>query len=338
MNYKLKQSVEYRHMQGGHCESSAVSSIITNYGMDLSEPMAFGISSSLMFVYLPFIKIWGLPLVSYRVKPRNIINGVQKTLGIRFFTKTYDDQDQAMRELDELLDQKKPVGLQVSASFLGYFNQMFNMPFNGHTTILYGREGDEYLVSDPIFDRTTRATRDQVRQARFAIGQNAPRGFIFYPEYFPETIDYRKAIRKAVNKTVTMMLQPMFPYVGVKAIYTMVKKIKSLNTCPDKKYVRKLLGNIVRFQEEVGTGGGGFRFIYAAFLKEASELLNMPALLDASRKMVEVGDLWRQAALSCAGIIKGRDDTYNTLPIAEAFRKCADAEKEMYLTLKKIKW
>lgn len=338
MNYKIKQVVDYNHFQGGHCESAGVSSIVTNYGMDLSEPMAFGISNSIMFLYFPYVKVWGMPLISYRMTPRSIINGVQKNLGIRFFTKTYKDEEEAMNELDALLDRKKPVGLQVSASFLAYFCPDFNMPFNAHTTIIYGREGGEYLVSDPIFEFTTRATREQVRLSRFARGMNAPRGFMFYPEYFPENIDYRKAVKKSIKKTVTMMLQPMFPWIGIKGIYAMARAIARLGKNPNKKYIRNYLGNIMTFQEEVGTGGGGFRYIYAAFLKEASELLNMPELLEASRKMVKVGDLWRQAALSCAKVFKGKSETIETKPIAEAFRECAKAEKEVYLFLKKLKW
>lgn len=338
MNHKLRQNVEWTHYQGGHCESAGVSSLVTNYGLDLSEPMAFGVSNSIMFIYFPFVKVWGMPLISYRMMPRSIINGVQKNLGIRFFTRTYKDQDLAMKDLDDLLDRGKPVGLQVSASFLAYFCPDFNMPFNAHTTIIYGREGDEYLVSDPIFEYTTRVTRDQVRKARFALGQNAPRGYCFFPEYFPETIDYRKAIRKAIKKSVTMMLQPMMPWVGIKAINTMARRIEKLNGSPDTKYVKNYLGNIMTFQEEVGTGGGGFRFIYAAFLKEASELLRMPELLEASRKMVAVGDLWRQAALGCAKAFREKAGSIDTLPIAAAFRECAKAEKDVYLMLKKIRW
>ena len=33
------------------------------------------------------------------------------------------------------------------------------------------------------------------------------------------------------------------------------------------------LAQMIRMQEEIGTGGGGFRFIYGAFLEEAAEVL-----------------------------------------------------------------
>ena len=33
------------------------------------------------------------------------------------------------------------------------------------------------------------------------------------------------------------------------------------------------LGQVVRMLEEIGTGGAGFRFIYAAFLQESAKIL-----------------------------------------------------------------
>src|SRR5690625_7152786 len=53
-------------------------------------------------------------------------------------------------------------------------------------------------------------------------------------------------------------------------------------------------------QEEIGTGGAGFRFIYASFLQEAAQLLNDPALERASESMTDVGDSWRNFALAVA--------------------------------------
>ena len=50
-------------------------------------------------------------------------------------------------------------------------------------------------------------------------------------------------------------------------------------------------GNVLvngrRMQEEIGTGGAGFRFLYAAFLQEAGEKLNRADLLKASLPTIE---------------------------------------------------
>lgn len=330
----------YKHLQGGHCESGSVSSIVTNYGFDLSEPMAFGIASNIGFVYLPFVKIWGRPLIAWRMLPQSIVKGVQKRLGIRFCVKTYDynHEEEAMDELDRLLDEGRPVGMQVSIAYLEYFLGDFRLPNNTHMTIVSGREGDEYLINDPLWDCPTRVRREDLRKARFSRGPNAPKGFMFYPLEFPETIDYKRAVKKSIKRVQFMMLQPMFPYYGVLGIKTFARAIRRLQKNPDKKYVRGMIGHFVLFQEEVGTGGGGFRYMYAAFLREAYDLLKIPELLEASKKFTAIGDKWRLAAASCGKFIQGKTDEVDLEKAARLYRECGEEEKEAYLLLKKIRW
>lgn len=328
----------YKHYQGGHCESGSVSSIVTNYGFNLSEPMAFGISSNIGFVYLPFVKIWGRPLIAWRMLPQSIVKGVQKRLGIKFCIKIYDNELEAMDELDRLLDEGKPVGIQGSVAYLKYFLGEFRIPNNSHMTIVTGREGDEYLINDPLWDHATRVHRDDLQMARFSKGPQAPKGFMFYPIGLPETVDYKKAIKKAVKHVPFMMLQPMFPYYGVLGIKTFARMVKRLQKNPDIKAVRGLFYHIVLFQEEVGTGGGGFRYMYAAFLREAYDILKIPDLLEASKKFNAIGDLWRQAASSCGKFIQGKTDEVDLNKTADIYFECAKQEKEAYLMLKKIRW
>jgi len=330
----------YRHYQGGHCESGSVSSVVTNYGFDLSEPMAFGISSNIGFVYLPFVKIWGRPLISWRMLPQSIVKGVQKRLGIKFCIKTYDynQEEEAMKELDRLLDEGKPVGIQGSVAYLKYLLGEFRIPNNSHMTIVTGKEGDEYLINDPLWDHMTRVHRDDLKMARFSRGPQAPKGFMFYPLEFPETIDYKKAIRKSIKRVLFMMLQPMFPYYGILGIKTFARMIQRLQKNPNTKFVRGLFYHIVLFQEEVGTGGGGFRYIYAAFLREAYDILKIPELLEASKKFVAIGDKWRLAASTCGKFIQGKTDEVDLEKTAQLYRECAEEEKAAYLLLKKIKW
>ena len=334
----IKKVTEYNLIQGGHCETAGVASIVTNHGFDLSEPMAFGVSSGITFFCLSLIKIWNNPMISFRMAPGSIVKGVQKRLGIRFIIKRYKDQEEAMTELDRLVGSGQPVGLQVCLAYLPYVQPDFRIYFNAHTIIIFGKEGDEYLVSDPAFDKFTRIKRDPLKRARFAKGVNAPNGFMFYPVYLPSEVDYKQAVKKAIRFTVMMMLQPMFNFVGIRAIYAIAKRIEKMQGRADKKKIRNFLSHLVLFQEEIGTGGGGFRFMYAAFLQEAYERIKIPELLEASKMMVAAGDLYRKAAVSCAKIIKGKQETYDLKLIADLYRECAKAEKEIYLLLKKIKW
>ncbi len=321
------------HRQAAHCESGVVSSLLRNRGLDLSEAMVFGLSSALMFSYLPFVKINGMPLVSYRNIPRGIIRGIQGRLGIRFKTVTYRDQRHAHEELMSFTDCGHAVGLQTSVYWLPYFPPEMRFQFNAHNLIVYGRRNGELLVSDPVFDHVVLIRPEDLQNARFTKGILAPRGYLYYPEDIPVDIDMGQAIRRSIRKTVFMML-PSPPPFGVRGIHCLANKIERLEKSTDKRYIKLLLGHIVRMQEEIGTGGGGFRYLYAAFLDEASRILSLAELAEASRKMTEAGDLWRAFALAAVGYIK---DKGITLPeIAAQIRRCAEAEKDLFTFLKAV--
>jgi hypothetical protein len=92
----------------------------------------------------------------------------------------------------------------------------------------------------------------------------------------PVKIDYEKAIPAAIKRNVRVMTGAPLPFIGVRGIRYMGKQLLKLECDATKRtqYLPLYLGHIVRMQEEIGTGGAGFRFIYAAFLREASRLLN----------------------------------------------------------------
>ena len=48
--------------------------------------------------------------------------------------------------------------------------------FNGHNLVVYGKEGDNYLISDPIMEGTHVMDSYQLERVRFAKGALAPRG------------------------------------------------------------------------------------------------------------------------------------------------------------------
>ena len=333
-----KKNREFTHYDAAHCESGAIRSLLLNFGMNISEPMVFGVSSGIIFFYFPPVKVWGHPLISFRMPPRSMLKTIQKRLGIKFVMKTYKDEQQGMDELDALLAEGCPVGLQVCVSYLSYLKLEFRTFFNGHMLLIYGKDGDDYLVSDTFVDRPMRIKADNLRKARFQKGVFAPHGSMFYPVETPEEIDYKSAIKKAVKYTASRMLQPLFPLLGIKGIYTLARKIEKLNRQPDKKFARSFLANLLMFQEEVGTGGGGFRYLYAAFLQEASDLLGIPGLELAKNKMIETAELMRRIALMCAKIVKAKQDDCDLMSVAALVREWAKSEKEVYLILKKIKW
>ncbi|HMK06484.1 MAG TPA: DUF4872 domain-containing protein, partial [Flavobacterium sp.] len=90
-------------------------------------------------------------------------------------------------------------------------------------------------------------------------------------------------------------------------------------------------------QEEIGTGGGGFRFIYAAFLQEAAAVLENDKLKGLSAEMTLIGDLWRDFAVNASRVYKNRstqEDVYNT--IADELLNIADKEEVFFKKLRDL--
>lgn len=93
---------------------------------------------------------------------------------------------------------------------------------------------------------------------------------------------------------------------GAKGIAYTGRQIKKWKNKLGDEKARTYLAQLVRMQEEIGTGGGGFRFIYGAFLQQAYQYLPMDELLDVSKQITATGDQWRDAAIQASGIYKGR--------------------------------
>jgi len=327
--------IEFTHQQSAHCENGVVSNLMRYNGFDISEPMVFGIGSGLLFVNLPFLKVNHGPAISYRGIPGSIFNRFAKRTGIKIKREKFRDPLKAKVRLDESLDRNIPVGLQVGVFNLPYFPDEFRFHFNAHNLVVYGRDGDDYLVSDPVMEHVTRLSSRDLNKVRFAKGVYAPRGHLYYPVEFPEKLVLEKAIVKGIRQTCKDMLAPI-PIIGIRGIrYT----AKSVRKWPEKKGIKTAnhyLGQIVRMQEEIGTGGGGFRFIYGAFLQEAADMLNMPELKTLSGEITEIGDAWRDFAIDASRIYKNRnvkDNAYND--IADQMEMIADREERFFKKLRK---
>ncbi len=326
--------IDFTHHQSAHCENGVVSNLMKYNGFEVSEPMVFGIGSGLLFCYIPFLKVNHAPAISYRSMPGTIFNRFAKRVGIKIKREKFKNRKQAQARLDENLKNNNPVGLQVGVYNLSYFPDEYRFHFNAHNLVVYGKENSTYLISDPVMENVTTLTAKELEKVRFAKGALAPKGHIYYPINFPKDISLEKAIIKGIKQTCNDMLAPI-PIVGVKGIKTVAKLIRKWPKTKGTKVANHYLGQIVRMQEEIGTGGGGFRYIYAAFLQESGKLLNNDKLLELSKEMTLIGDLWRDFAVDASRIYKNRSnktDGYNT--IAMQLEHIADLEKELFKALK----
>jgi len=325
----------FPHTQSAHCESGVAANLLTHRGLPVSEAMAFGIGSGIFFGYLPFIRINGLPLVTYRAAAGHILKKIAAIPGVNLVAKKFRHRAEAMAELDQALTAGIPVGLQTGVFWLPYFPRALRFHFNAHNLVVYGKEGDEYLISDPVFPAPVRCPSEDLVRARFASGALAPKGKMYYLQHVPQQLDLPPLIVQGIYSASRMMLASPFPLIGVKGIRFLANRLLKWPQRLGTERADLHLGHVVRMQEEIGTGGGGFRFMYAAFLKEGADIMRAPQLHDLAATFTTAGDTWREFAAKAARICKGRalpDDTYPAM--AECMHRCAALETEVFTQLR----
>lgn len=221
---------------------------------------------------------------------------------------------------------------------MDYIPQWERVHANIHFITIVGKEGDEYLVSDSYYPKLARIHKDNLRKARFAGGYLAPKGFMYYIESVPEKIDYQKLIPLAIKNTINNMIGVQPPFIGVRGIRTFAKKLQGWpKLTRDIDHLSHEVMKINVFLEDQGTGGGGFRYLYATFLRQSSEILNSNELDDMSKKMMEIGDGWRNISYFAAKIGKNRDLGPEKLQeLGSLINQQADAEENFYKELKQI--
>ncbi len=334
--------IDFEHLQAAHCENGVTTNLLRSAGVNkLTEPLSFGIGSGIFFVYIPLLKINNGPAIAFRTMPGLIFKRTCKSLGIPVVRKKFSSKEQAEIFLEECLQAGQPVGCQVGVYYLSYFPKEYRFHFNAHNLIVYGREEDNYLISDPIMENVTTLSRYELERVRFAKGALAPRGQLYYPKQNMVVTDdqMRAAIKHGIKKSVNDMLRIPFNIAGVKGIAGTGKKIKKWRDKLGQQKAGLYLAQLVRMQEEIGTGGGGFRYIYGAFLQEAYAYHPNDALLEISKIFTQSGDLWRSAAVQAAGIYKGRIGSQQDFNVmGDHLLEISEVEKKAFQALSKIKW
>lgn len=338
----MTNNKEFKHVQTAHCENGAATSLLRYHGLDfMTEPLAFGMGSGIFYLHIPFLTISNGPAITYRSMPGWIFSRTCKSLGVNVVRKKFGNNQKAAQDfLDKKLLDGDPVGCQVGVFNLPYFPPEYRFHFNAHNLIVYGKENGTYLVSDPVMETVTTLSEADMLKVRFAKGPLAPNGHVYYPEnVHPVTNDViAKGIVKGIKRSTRDMLQ--LPGGGAAGIAYTSRQIRKWRDKLGPRKAGLYLAQIVRMQEEIGTGGGGFRFLYAAFLEQAYNYIPNDQLLTVSEDFTKAGDLWRESAVQMGRIYKGRINNEQ-----KDFEVCADIllqisaiEKEAFLKLKKMKF
>jgi len=334
--------LDFEHQPAAHCETGVIANLLRFYGFSISEPMIFGLSSGLFFSHMPFVKMAGMAVTSFRTFPGVLFSRVARLLGFSIKVERFLNEERAMQKLDKLVLSGVPTCCVVGMYYLPYLPKEYRFHFNGHNICIIGKdEQDNYLVSEPNAIEKVTISRKDLLRVRFAKGGTYPLfGQMYWIKSAPGKLpDLAPLIRKAIKRNCWLMTsQPKWlPYFGVNGIDYLSKRIRIWEQKMGKRKATLNLAQVVRMLEEIGTGGAGFRYMYAAFLQQSASITGIDALHGFSQRMTKIGDLWRDFAYKAARVFKQRQgEQYTYDELGDILQEIAGLERAFFKELKNV--
>ncbi|MCX6268664.1 MAG: BtrH N-terminal domain-containing protein [Bacteroidetes bacterium] len=318
-----------------HCESGTITALLNHGGLNITEPMVFGIASGIFFGYFHKMKSFAFPTFIVRNKPGQMRTNIEKRLGVRFKTYDFKDPVKGQQMLDQLLLQNIPTAAQVDFFYMDYVPSWERVHINVHFLVVAGKDANKYVISDAYFPGMVELDSTSLEKGRFAGGNMSPKGFIYNLDKIPAEIDYHKAIVKGIKKACFYMLKIPIPFLGIKGMHMFARKVVEWpKFARDNEHLSHEIMKINILLEDQGTGGAGFRFIYATFLQQAAGMIGKPELKQLSEELMKIGDGWREISLFSARIGKNRDLGPEKLKqLSDMIHDRADVEEQFFMSL-----
>jgi|GEM_PF-1322149 len=299
------------HRLGLNCGSAPIRDLLEFYGYRFTEPMCFGMGSGLNFVYHH-----GGPEIldkHYRA-PITIITGrtsapyveLCSVLGVKINVKRTHDQKRAWEEVKELVAQNIPVACDIDVEMLQNNNpvtERYGWHMGGHKTIIIGYDETantveliENMIADPIT-----VSLDLFTTMRSSADLYPSENEWFYIDPPDKLQDLEVALKMAMIKNVHALKHPAFTVkgpqgkvdaIGMPGLETWYRE---MTKWPEILEEDSLIASILTaFLQNNISGGGMYRKMYARFLREADDCLNVPDLVDASNIYRKLANDWEE--------------------------------------------
>ncbi|MDQ1016974.1 BtrH N-terminal domain-containing protein [Streptomyces afghaniensis] len=284
------KGVEPRGTQ--HCETSALGVLLRHQGLDLSEPMLFGLGSGLSFIYWDS-KNLDFPFLGGRVKPFELTRNLAAGLGLELVVRETGSARKAWENVATALDAGLPVGLQLDSYHLDYFTSKVH--FGGHVVALYGYdEHDAHLVDTEQQGGAVSTSLSSLAQARAARGPMTARQRSFTLTVAGKVPSLESRIIPAITECADAFLNPPIANLGHRGIEKAGKLVRTwLQRTEDP---RRDLPQAALLMEKAGTGGALFRNLYRDFLAECAGWLDSGHLRTGHALYSEAAGLWTDVA------------------------------------------
>lgn len=278
----------FRPFTGQHCETTATGTLLKNIGIELSEPMLFGIGEGLGFIFWN-MKTMDFPFIGGRIKTDLLTQNITRNLNLKLEMHETSSIKKAWSNVKENIDKGIVVALKLDCYHLDYFTNKIH--FAGHYVAMYGYNEDyAYLVDTLQQGKEVKTTLENLKLARNEKGPMSSRNLSYTIQKLEKLPDLKTVIPNAITRNAKDYLSPPITNIGYRGIVKTSKEIKkwfqrSTNISRDFKTTAMLM-------EKAGTGGALFRNLYRDFLKESFDLLQLKQLEEGYTMFYKIAQLW----------------------------------------------
>ncbi len=286
--------INVQHRPGRHCASTALSNLSNFHGIGWSEALCFGIGCGLGIWYLP--NEGKSPARLIHVRSADIEEQFFNRIGQPFRWSTYANAEDSESDLCAVLDNGLPALVQSDIYHLPYYKSTTHFPGHVITVWGYDRERSVFLVTDTERENILEVPFDSMRKARFCkMGFFNIKGNMYAPVRIIMPENLPGILLGAVIDCSSRLMEDNNGFQGIPAMKKWLGELEGWKEFDDWKWTARFTYQVI---EKRGTGGGGFRLMYADFLDEAAMTVPRISILGLPAMMRAVAGAWTGLALA----------------------------------------
>ena len=283
--------IKTTHVPGLHCCSTAIADLVRFHGFGWSEDFCFGIGGGLGITYLKTPQASPTRLLHTRSLgyEERFFNAIGVTDFSWVSAATVEESEQ---QLITALNENRPALLLTDIYYLHYFNSSSHFP--GHGIMAWGcnKEEQTFYVTDTEREKGETVSFEKMRKAR--VSQQIPfiyNGDFYAPQHLDKPTDLKNLCQQVIKENASRLLVATDPTSGISALQTLIDDFSDWESSTDWQWNCRFAYQTI---EKRGTGGSGFRKMYARFLNESSQYLNSIKELHLEDKMLKSAQSWHE--------------------------------------------
>lgn len=279
---------DFEDFTGQHCETTATGTLLKQIGVELSEPMLFGLGEGLSFIFWN-MKSMNFPFIGGRIKPDLLTVNICRNLNLKLEDWETTSKKKAWAIVQNHIDQGTAVGLKLDSYHLDYFTTKIH--FAGHYVAMFGYDNTfAYLVDTEQQGGRVKTTLKSLALARSERGPMSSNNRTYVIGQNGQDYDLGTAVKTAIRNNVAEYLNPPIRNISYKGILKTSHEIKKWFKRSND--IKGDFQTTAMLMERAGTGGALFRNLYRDFLKESYELLRWDYLKQVFNEFADIARQW----------------------------------------------